>query len=520
MTEQAIFKKTNLITWLILLTIALGLFLRFYKFDILPFGINHDGSLESLEAIELLQRPLPYQPHSIERPWLGETFFRYYLAIFIKIFGTNPWTVKLASVITSILTIPFFYLLSKNLFDRKAALFSTLLLGLSGWHIIMGKTVWRAASLPLAEVIAFYFLISSLKNRSCIQAILAGLGVSLAVNTYAAGKIVPLIALFTVLLYFLHQNKNVGRYKKIIAVLFFSFFVSISPLLTFAAKHPDIFNSRASFLYVGNRIKETKSFEPVLNNIKKTVLMFNVRAGGDDFFVNEPLLDPPTNLLFVFGLLTSLFFIKKYPYQFLLVGFLLSLTPGLLSNPNGNRNIGSLPFVYLISGVGLYQIWKWLRLWFKDRVVIPSILIALICIWGILTTYNLYFGPNRRELFGFYPETTVVGNYIKDKLNDYDFYLTDNYPRDALTFLTYQGGNPYEKHYQWLEKKEYFPLAEPSGKGMIFIMFNTPKNQLFIPKLKQTFPGGYISELRYLNGNINRSAALLYIIEKGKLYEK
>lgn len=508
-------KKINIFFVLLLLTFLTAVSLRLYQFDKIPFGINHDGSLESLEAIELSQQPLPYQAHSIERPWLGETLFRYYLAIFIKIFGPNPWTVKLASTIVSILTIPFFYLLSKNLFGRKTALFSTLLLSLSGWQIIMGKTVWRAASLPLTEIIALYFLISALKNRSWVQAILAGIGVSLAVNTYAAGRIVPLIALLAVLLYFLHQNKNVSRYKKTVVVLFISFCISIFPLLTFAAKHPDIFNSRADYLYVGNLIKETKSLGPVLGNIKKTALMFNIRAGGDDFFVNEPLLDTPVNLLFVFGLLTSLFFIKKYPYQFLLLGFLLSLAPGLLSSPNGNRDIGSLPFVYLISGIGLYQTWKWLKLLFKNKPVIPNAIITLVCAWGLLTTWNLYFGPNRRELFGFYPETTVVGDYMKDKLNNYDFYLTDNYPRDALTFLTYQGGNPWTKHYTWLENKFSFLEVWPqTNKGTVFIMFKADSNWPIIRALQNKFPQGKLSELEYKDGLVAKPAAWIFTVEK------
>lgn len=498
----------------------MAFFFRFYKFEIIPFGLNHDGAQDALQAIDLLQHPLPYKPYFTGGS--GETLFKYYLGGIIKIFGPSVKTIKFGSALLCFLTVPVFYLMVKEISSQRFALLATFLFSISGWHITMGKTVWRAISTPLLEVVTLYFLIMATKKNKWVYYLLSGFFLALTLNTYSAARGLPIFVIFFLLGNFFKKIKEKKPLLKIIPyyLLFFAMFsITVFPLANYAKNNWAEFNSRLGTLSVFTRIKNEGNFNPLITNFKKSFLIFNVKANGDDFFTNQPLLDFPASWLFILGIIICLVKLGKPVNSFALAGLGINLLPGLISIPNGNRDIATMPFVYLISGIGLLALWDFFWPIFKAKGVILTFFV-LGCLFGIINTYLLYFGPNRRELWGFYPETTIVGNFMKPLTDKYDFYLTDNYPRDALTFLTYQGGNPYEKHYQWLEKKEYFSLAEPSGKGMIFIMFNTPENQLFIPKLKQRFPDGYISELRYLNDNINRSAALLYIIEKGELYEK
>lgn len=510
-TLKKVFK--NPLWYLLLAVVGTGLFLRLYRFDSIPFGINHDGSLESLEAIEILQHPLPYTPHSAQRPWLGETFFRYYLAGVFKLLGPSPFSAKLATTLLSIATIPIFYLFTKSLLNPKVALFSTAFLSLSGWHIIMGKTVWRASSLPLLETLTFYFLIKAVTRQRPIFSGLAGFCLALTCHTYAAGRITPLLVLCGLVLFFWHQKGKMSHYRKSLLLLLFSFFIGILPLLSFAIKYPRIFNSRTDFLFIGNQIKNSQSLKPLLNNLFKTGVMFNWQAGGDDFFVEEPLLDFPTNIFFLIGLASALLLIKKLEYQLILLGFFINLAPGLLSSPNGNRNIGVLPFVFLLSGIGLEKVCQILKSRLRQRHLYYGFGV-LILITTFVNTWRLYFSDQRRELWGFYPETTIVGNFMKPLLDKYDFYLTDNYPRDALTFLTYQGGEPFLKHYQWFEKKEQFLTVQPQGKGIVFVMFKTSENLKFLETLRKKFPSGHSEELKYLSQGGHRPAALLYLVER------
>ena len=133
--------------------------------------------------------------------------------------------------------------------------------------------------------------------------------------------------------------------------------------------------------------------------------------------------------------------------------------------------------------------------------------------FAVYNTYELYLSSKRVELWGFYPETLVVGEFMKNNDKFYNFYLTDNFPRDTLTYLTYKTGDPFIKNYEWFENKEdLLDVGLKNDKKNVFIMFDTKNNLQFINKLKVEYPEGKIGKLKYVDDNINRSAALLFIV--------
>lgn len=496
-------KKNSLF---ILLIILLGFFFRFYRFDTIPFGLNHDGAQDALQAISILQHPLPYKVYFAGGS--GETLFKYYLALTMHLFGISVWTIKFASTFLSFLTIPIFYLLAKKLTKNRYIAFSaTFLLAISGWHIIMGKTVWRAISTPLLETATLYFLLQALEKETSKDFALTGFFLALTLNTYNAARslliFIPVVLLAGVFI----RKKLSSRLLTNLLIFFAVFIITIYPLAKYALNNWAEFNSRLSSTSVFSNIKQVGNLSPLLDNIKTTALIFNVRANGDDFFTSQPLLDQPAAILFIVGIIFCLLKIKKPENTFLLAGLIINSLPGLLSVPNGNRIIATLPFVYLIAGLGFYQLKELLQSLFKKNMLIVNAVIFLVFIYGVFNTYHIYFGKNRRELFGFYPETTIVGNFMKSRINRFDFYLTDNYPRDSLTFLTYSGGDPFVKHYTWFEKKEDFlAVKKTPDKGIIFVMFDTDENLQFIRELKEKFPDGKLHQLR--------STAFIFVVEK------
>jgi len=507
--------KLDKISLLVLLTFLLAFFLRFYHFETIPFGLNHDGAQDALQAIELMQKPFPYRPYLTGGS--GETLFKYYLAFLMKILGISAKTIRFGSVLVSFLTVPLFYFFIKNLTNRHLALFSTFLLSISGWQITMEKTVWRAIGTPLTEVLTLYFLVRAIKEQKYHFYGLTGFFLTLTLNTYNGARAFPIFIFSVLVAVVLHQVKLKATLRALLISLFvfaFTFLLTIYPLANYAKNNWLEFNSRFESLSIFKRIEQEAGLSPLFENLLKSALIFNVRANGDDFFTTQPLLDQPTSFLFLAGLAICLAKIKNKVYVFALSGLLVNLLPGFISVPNGNRNIATVPFVYLICGVGFYEIWNFLSSRFDKNAKIILLIIGTTSLIGIFNTYNLYLGANRRELWGFYPETTIVANYIKNKMDSCDFYLTDNYPRDTLTFLTYQDGDPFSKHYTWFERKESFLTVTPKNKDIIFVMFDSPENQNFVSLLKQKFPKGTTSRLGYIDDNINRSAALLYIVPK------
>lgn len=506
------FAKLDLVLFLIALIV--GLFLRLYKIDIIPYGTNHDGAWSAIWATELSLKPFPIQIYS-QYGWLGEAMPRYIMAIFIKLFGPTIYSERIGMTIFTIFALPALYYLAKLLFNNHLlAFFSTFLLATSGWDITYAKSGWRTSALPFFEILTIYFLVKALKSRKTRSFLFTGIFLALTLNTYNASQFMPL-TVFTVLgIYLITKKERFSEKIKNIAIAFFAFIIVVSPLAFYAVNHWANFTERNQSLFLGNRIKTGQSLTPLWENLTKISQMYNIHGGGDDFFIKEPLLDFPTNYLFMLGLIIGILKIRQKKFAFLFFWFITALIPSFLGTPNGSHAIGTLPIVYIFAGIALYEIYFELRK-IKPllKIYLPQLTVTFLLMAAFLTTFNLYLGPKRRELWGFYPETTIVGNYMKPRIPSTDFYLTDNYPRDALTYLTYQDGDPWIKHYTWFEDTLLFLNIIPnSNKNTSFIMFKTPSNQFYIDSLKQKFPQGHIQELIYKDDNIKRPAAWVFTV--------
>lgn len=498
---------------------AAAAFLRLYQLDKTPFGINHDAAWNGLGAIYLLEKLPDYIPY-FESGWRGETLFRYFITAFIQLFGPTPLAVRLTSVTFGALTLPSFYLLARELFNRKIALLSLFFLATSGWHIVMSKTGWRTIAVPLFQTLTFLFLIRGLKTKNKIWPfVISGVSLSLAVNSYdMAGRItVVLVGIFLIQRFFINKQFLKNYFKQLL-VFTVTFCLTIFPLVSYAVNNWINFTGRANFLFVGNRIQETQSLRPLWENLQRTFLMFNVRAGGDDFFVNEPLLELIPGIFFVVGVGIAFIRLRQRRNLFVLLWLIMALLPGFLSIPNGNRGIGSLVPVYLLAGLGLYWYVQVLYKSLPAKVhLLVTVSIMFVLAGQILCSYNQYLSYNRWEIWGFYPETTIVGQYIQKIKNEYNIYITDNYPRDILTFLTYEKGREvFKQEYQWFrDSNQFLNVPKTKDSGLVFIMFDTPPNQLLVQKLKVKFPGISVLRLPYTNDRINRVAALVALVHRG-----
>lgn len=234
---------------------------------------------------------------------------------------------------------------------------------------------------------------------------------------------------------------------------------------------------------------------------------------------------------------------KSKEHLFVLLWFLFSLIPGMLSSPNGNRAIGAIPSVYFIAALGMVYLSDTFSLFYRQKKLeLSFLIISIFLVLSSRLTYLEYFGPNRREVPGLYPETQVVTKYIKSIWDNYDVYLTDNYPRELLTYYLYkEATNPFTKNYTWLKDNTALlnvsrevPLQEVnvkliphedepelvrekrSDKGKAFIMFANNSNEQVADTIVEENPEASKSYLWYINANIQRKAALVVTVKAEK----
>lgn len=514
-------KRKELLAFIFLFILAS--FFGFYRIKDVPFGLNNDAAWEGSAALDILRGNFsPYLPYAAQG-WRGEGFFRLMVAVFTYFMGPNPLVIKLPSAIWGLLTIIPLYFLIRLLFKQKLAFIATFFVATSGWHITMSKSGWRAIGVSLFSLATFYFWFKALKAPKKLNFILTGVMLAGSLYTYDAARILPFFFIFWVALSILTKKISIKTQSSGLVLMSFSFLIVIFPLLIYAIQHWSNFISRGDFLFVGHQIKKIGSLSPLWNNLKTSALLFNYRANGNDFFINEPLVDQPTSWLLPVGFLITLIKVfknrdKNYLFVFLFVLFFL--IPGVLSIPNGNRVIGTLPVVYFFSALGLLTISDLIAHFWgsKKQLVGPLVIFAFLASVALIT-YQDYLGPERRELPGFYPETYITLNYLsqlKDK-NEYDFYFTDDFPRELLTFLLYSPGqeDPFQKNYTWLEKNtDFLKITKKPEKGIGFAMFDNSPNQPIANALLQKYPNAYRINLTYKNENIQRPGSTIIFVSK------
>jgi hypothetical protein len=473
---------------LFIIVLAVGIFFRLYQLETIPAGLNHDAAWNGLYAIKITQGE-PYVPYVPDK-WGRETMFHYIIAFYQILIGPEKLAINLAAATVGILTLVMFYFLIRLLFNTETALVSTLLLGVSGWHLTFSKVGWRIILVPLFTCLTFYFIVKAVKELHMRDFILAGLFLGLSLDTYNAARIIP----FIVVVYLLYENKlNPGflhRSFKQLAIFVLIAAVAFAPLGWYAINNWDIFNGRTKYLFIGSQIEREHSIQPLLNNVKNAFLLFNMRGNADDFFIEDPLLDSPISVFFVFGLSIACYNWRKRPYFLLLSSLVLTLLVGIISIPSGVHNIGLIIPAIAFAGLFVTNMWTWFSESFikYKKIISGCFLLVLLLITHL--AYQEYLGPNRRIMWGFFPDATPVGLYMKKIAPDYEIYAAAvNWPRDVLTYLSYQGtGDPFKWAYNYtFNASEFLSLPPSTIKGTAFIMEDSPENQPVFEKLSQRF---------------------------------
>lgn len=478
--------------------IGVGIFFRFYRIGAIPPGLNHDAAWNGLYAIRITEG-MSYAPY-VAAAWGRETMFHYVIAGSQLFFGTTAFAIEMAAIVVGITTLVVFYFLMRRLFDAPMALVATFLLGVSGWHLTFSKVGWRMILVPLFEVLVFYFLVQALHSRRFRDFALAGIFLGLSLDTYDAARMIP----FMVGIYLLYRvvSERALLRSRLTGLAVFGVFalVAFSPLGWYALHNWNDFTGRAEFTWIGGQVERAGNLEPLWTNIKNGLLLFNSRAYGNDFFVREPLLDVPVAVFFTLGLVYSVLNWRRPAYFLLLTMLLLSLATGIASEPNGNRAFGAVIPTTAFAAVFLVTAWRWLQKAYpRYESYFTGCLVAVLLVVGY-TTFGEYLGPDRRDLWGFYPETTRVGRYVKTITDDYEVHMVaGNWPRDALTYLSYDGeGDPFRKRYTYTSNaSEMLALAPSADRGTAYIIEAVPQYEEAFDFLRATYPTATQDQIYY-----------------------
>lgn len=156
--------QTNLIKLFAVVVIFFGLFIRFYHVPTLP-DLHVDEMSFGYSAYSWIKTGVDEygRPPGILLQSLGDwklALYSYFVVPFVLLFGLNEWSVRLPSVVFSLLTLPFLYVLTRRLTgDTRVAWVSVLLLWITPWHIVFSRTaneVTMQLFLLVVGMVAFF----------------------------------------------------------------------------------------------------------------------------------------------------------------------------------------------------------------------------------------------------------------------------------------------------------------------------------------------------------------------------
>jgi len=412
--------------WLALIAFV-AIILRVYAIDRLPPGLFGDEAVEGLDALDVLAgNSFIWFPAHLGR----EPLFVYMVALSYKFLGVTPFATRLPALIVGLLTLPATFLFAREWArsaipasspvtkggggDRatRIALLTTGLLAISFWDIQMNRNAHRDNLVPLVEVIGYYFLWRGMRTSNWKFFAAAGAILGLSIYTYSPGRFVGVfIAIFFAIEFILSrftfyairntqyalQSPRITWLGVCIAAAFA--LVVMLPLGIYFATNPDQFVRRFDSASIFNAPQPLAALgESVGGNLAQFIIP---GAGYQSKHYNipgKPVFDLFLAPWFIAGIIIAFAHLRNSAYRFLLLWFLVMLTPSFLTSdmiPKGVRGLGTMPGVLMFIAVAMEAAinYKWQMTNDKSRntkYAIPA-LIALTFVGSTLWTTYDYF---------------------------------------------------------------------------------------------------------------------------------
>ncbi len=514
--------------WFLILIIAVAIFFRFWQFTSVPSGLYQDEAMNGADAIASIESgnfSVFYQNNNGREGmiiWLD--------ALAIKIFGAEPWVLRLFPAIAGVLAVLGLFFLTKELFSIEIALASSFFMAVSFWAVNFSRIGFRAGLMLPFLIWSFYFLhrgfkllMSDIDNYRCRTSIIsfvsAGVLFGLGFYTYISYRFAPVLFL----VYFLHLlikcvNKKLWMGFFVFAAI--AFIIALPIGLYFLDNPQDFFgrSGQVSVFSAENPIKAAALSVVAAFGMFNIIGDFNWRHNYAGF----PGLFWPVGLLFLFGLYLSF---RKFQFRekFLLSWFFIFLFPNILStegNPHALRALGAMPAAMVFAGIGLIWIYEKIKKYLNNKIFDPNlikyrariirikkeafILLVIFLFFISSAEFNKYFikwASNQNTVDAFSYNQVEIANYLNSLPQDVKKYAiwpssdratSNGLPVSAQTvyFLAYKKS---DINYVKSDEADGIKLDE-NGTVIIPLYFNLE----LLHNLNKKFPDGKI-EFIYLN---------------------
>lgn len=389
----------------ILVALLLVTWFRFAHLSSIPFEMWSDHAEKLLDVRDVLQGD-----HHIFFPRnSGREAIEFYGAALVSsTFGTGLsfLTLKLVTASAGLLSLPFLYLFAKEVGGRRVGLFALVLGGIAFWPNIASRVGLRMPLNELFVAIALFFLLRGIRRGERNDFLWSGLAVGLGLHGYSAFRILPLVVLLALALYWLHapgRDRRLQTASALIALILVSV-VGALPLLRVTFDMPDnVLYRTLTRMGTLERSYQANPLVQFLINMRDILTMFSWNSGQmwPVTVPGRPILDWMAGALFHLGIVAiGLAYLRRRQWQhlFVLLSLPILLLPSSLSlafpneNPAPNRVTGAIVPVFTIAAFALETVYQWARdnLGSGRRVISIGLAGGVLAISAVLN-YQLVF---------------------------------------------------------------------------------------------------------------------------------
>jgi len=342
--------------WLAILGLAvLAGGLRFFELGHLPPGFYHDEAFNGLDALKVLggSKPLFFEANNGREP-----LFIYLIALSVAVLGRTPGAIRVVSAILGTVTVPVTYAMAREMFGRRIALWTAVVMSITVWPINLSRVGFRAVSLPLFAGLAVWWLWRGMRSGRGRDFALGGLFCGLLFYTYLAARVV-LVAFAVYALYIMIRHQESIPWKGVILFVAVALVIA-SPLGIYLLGHWEVMLTRGGQVAITNPAINGGDFWGTLaRHIVRSALAFTHRG---DFIPRHnvplrPVFDPVLAVAFLVGIAISVMKALRgeKAYVFLLIWVVVMWLPTVLAEdaPHFLRGVGVLPLLCVIPSVAL-----------------------------------------------------------------------------------------------------------------------------------------------------------------------
>lgn len=417
-----------------IILIVLGIFLRFYQINEIPYGLFMDEATIAVDSKSIAENgfdeygrkfPLAFEALSDFRP----PGYVYLTSLAYKVLGPTTLTIRIISILSSILGIILLGYFTKILFPRKELLplISMAVLAISPFHIHFSRIGYETMLATTLMLVYFISLVHLLKRTNPVWIIIGILSAGLSLWTYPGAKfIVPIV---TLSIFVLGLFNLTFEYKRRNMIIFPLVFLITCVIAYIPALLNPIFDKRPiSYLKEGTdgTLFGVITKKPFLM-LNSWLYMFDFQflfKKGDLFAFRHGTKEQGLFLSifaipFVLGLISA---IRRYSNKSFSIPFLIILTlvigfPSALTSgtPYGTRILPILiPFsIFVALGIEIL-LQKTEKI--KPFIKYPVYLIVVATIFfQIALFYHIYFVHFKKTSLPEFPKASRdMGIFIKD----------------------------------------------------------------------------------------------------------